>query len=137
MYKYIKGMTVLSEEKMPDSYEIAAEYNLWTPSENSTIPNGELVEFLVSTYSEQHNYKMNEYYYISNSLKILRVFPRKLAEEVMEEFMIYLQQNNIVKDENKIYEVANIKFIYKDRCPTNSCDIVSYDKFLAKKESKK
>ena len=84
MYKYIKGVTVVSDKKMKDSFEIAEEYHLWMPLDKDTlVPNGTFVDFLVSSYMEQHNHKASESYYI-NSKNISKSDLMKLIYSIKE-----------------------------------------------------
>jgi hypothetical protein len=135
MYKYVKGITVLSEERMPSALEVAQEYNLWIPLNDSMAPNGELVEFLVKAYIERNNYKASEYYYINPHNVSFPVYPRKFIEPIMNEFIEYLKQENITKDKEKIYTIENIDFIYYEE-PRQECKITSLEEFKKRKKGK-
>ena len=134
MYKYVKGITVLSEEKMPDSLEIAQEYSLWMPLIDSLTPNGELIEFLVKAYIDKNNFKTSEYYYITQQHFALKVYPRQFIEPIMKEFLDFLNDNNIVKDPTKIYSVEDIEFMYFDKRPNQECEVISLEEFKKRKE---
>lgn len=136
MYKYVKGITVLSEERMPNALEIAQEYHLWMPLTDSLSPNGALIEFIVEAYIERNNYKINEYYYIDSHNISFPVYPRKFIEPVMKEFIEYLEQQGIKQDKNTIYTINDIDFIYYEE-PRQECKIISLDKFKERKEGKK
>lgn len=136
MYKYVKGITVLSEERMPNALEIAQEYHLWMPLTNSLSPNGALIEFIVEAYIERNNYKISEYYYIDPRNISFPVYPRQFIEPVMKEFLEYLEQQNIKQDRNKIYTINDIDFIYYEE-PKRECKIISFEEFKKRKEGRK
>lgn len=135
MYKYVKGITVLSEERMPDSLEIAREYHLWMPETDSLTPNGELVDFIVKAYIEKNNLKVSEYFYIDNNHFSFQVYPEKLIIPIMEEFIAYLDENNIVMSQDKVYMFSNIPFVYYEE-PHPECKILSFEDYKRRKEGK-
>lgn len=136
MYKYIKGVTVVSDKKMKDSFEIAEEYHLWMPLDKDTlVPNGTFVDFLVSSYMEQHNHKASEYYYINSKNIALRVYPEEMIEPIMHEFMKYLNINNVQSDKEKILQMGDIPFIYYEK-PVPQAKIYNFEEFKKRKENK-
>lgn len=135
MYKYVKGITVLSEERMPNALEIAQEYHLWMPLTDSLSPNGALIEFIVEAYIERNNYKISEYYYMDPHNISFPVYPHQFIEPVMKEFMEYLEQQGIKQDRNTIYTINDIDFVYYEE-PKQECKIISLEKFKERKEGK-
>lgn len=136
MYKYVKGITVLSEEKMPNALEIAKEYHLWMPLTDSLTPNGALIEFLVEAFIERNNYKTSEYFYIDPYKVSFPVYPRKFITMVMDEFMQFLNDNNMISTKEKIYAINNIEFMYYEE-PRPECKIINLTEFRKRKEGKK
>jgi len=137
MYKYFKGITVLSEERMPNVSEIAREYNLWMPLENSVIftPNGVLIDFLIKYYIDKTNYKLSEYYYIDSKNVMHRVYPWKFVKIVMDDFFKYAEQNNIIENKDTIYSINNINFIYY-KIPNQNPNIIDITEFKKTKGRK-
>jgi len=135
MYKYVKGNTVISNERMPNAMEIAENYGLWIPLDGTLVPNGTLIDFIIKAYLEQHNIKSSEYYYIEPFESSFQVFPEQLATQIMEEFIKFLEDNNIEKDKNKVYQYNTISFVYYEP-PEDPNKIISYEKFLEYKEKR-
>ena len=135
MYKYVKGITVLSEEKMPDSLEIAKEYHLWMPETDPLTPNGVLVDFIVEAYIERNNLKVSEYFYINERNISFRVYPEKMIIPIMEEFIAYLEENNITMSQEKVYTFNGIPFVYYEE-PPKECRILSFEEYKKRKEGR-
>ncbi len=135
MYKYVKGITVLSEEKMPNALEVAQEYHLWMPLTDSLTPNGALIEFLVGAFIERNNYKISEYFYIDAYHVSFPVYPQKFITMVMDEFMQFLTENNMVPTKEKVYSINNIEFMYYEE-PKPECKIINLEEFRKRKEGK-
>lgn len=132
MYKYVKGITVLSEERMPDSLEIAKEYHLWMPETDPLTPNGELVDFIVEAYIDKNNLKVSEYFYIDKYNISFKVYPVKMIVPIMDEFIEYLKENNIVMSEETVYMFCKIPFIYYEQ-PHEDCKLLSFEDYKKKK----
>lgn len=119
MYKYVKGTTVLSEERLLDSSEIAEEYNFYMPLQKDTysnlIPNGILIELIISAFREKHNYKTSDYYYISDNNVATKVYQDTIVTAAIQEFMDELKGQGINLENDHNYELAfegNIKISF-------------------------
>jgi len=111
MYKYIKGTTILSKERMSTAKEIARRYHLMSKTGKS--PNGDVVERIIQNYINTHNYKISDYYYIyKRSNIVVKVYPEQFTDTVMSDFLKYVKKNNITMSKDKIYSFNNIDFIY-------------------------
>lgn len=135
MYKYVKGVTVLSEERMPNSLEVAEEYHLWMPETDSLTPNGVLVDFIVKAYIERNNLKVSEYFYIDKQNISFQVYPEKMITQIMNEFISYLENNNITMSKETVYTFSNIPFLYYEE-PHKDCEILSFGEYKKRKEEK-
>lgn len=133
MYKYIKGITVLSEERMPNALEIAKEYHLWMPEIDSLTPNGVLVDFIVKAYIEKNNLKVSEYFYIDKNNISFQVYPAQMIFSIMDEFVAYLEENNIVMSRETVYTFSKVPFIYYEE-PQKECKILSFEDYKKRKE---
>lgn len=119
MYKYVKGTTVLSEERLLDSSEIAEEYNFYMPLQKDTysnlIPNGILIELIISAFREKHNYKTSDYYYISDNNVATKVYQDTIVTAAIQEFMDELKGQDINLENDHNYELVfegNIKISF-------------------------
>lgn len=119
MYKYVKGTTVLSEERLLDSSEIAEEYNFYMPLQKDTysnlIPNGILIELIISAFREKHNYKTSDYYYISDNNVATKVYQDTIVTAAIQEFMDELKRQGINLENDHNYELVfegNIKISF-------------------------
>lgn len=119
MYKYVKGTTVLSEERLLDSSEIAEEYNFYMPLQKDTysnlIPNGILIELIISAFREKHNYKTSDYYYISDNNVATKVYQDTIVTAAIQEFMDELKGQGINLENDHNYELVfegNIKISF-------------------------
>lgn len=119
MYKYVKGTTVLSEERLLDSSEIAEEYNFYMPLQKDTysnlIPNGILIELIISAFREKHNYKTSDYYYISDNNVATKVYQDTIVMAAIQEFMDELKGQGINLENDHNYELVfegNIKISF-------------------------
>ena len=135
MYKYVKGITVLSEERMPSSLEIAKEYHLWMPETDPLTPNGELVDFIVKVYIDKNNLKVSEYFYIDEYNISFKVYPEKFIKQVMSEFVIYLEHNNIIMSDKTVYTFCDMPFIYYKK-PNQENKVLSFEKYKNKRKKK-
>lgn len=119
MYKYVKGTTVLSKERLLDSSEIAEEYNFYMPLQKDTysnlIPNGILIELIISAFREKHNYKTSDYYYISDNNVATKVYQDTIVTAAIQEFMDELKGQGINLENDHNYELVfegNIKISF-------------------------
>ena len=133
MYKYVKGVTVLSEDRMNSANEVAQEYNLWMPSKDSIlIPNGILVEFIIRAYCEEHNYKTSDYYYLQEQTRTyIKVYSKDVVEMCMDEFMIFLKDNNITPTKDKVYNISGFNFLYYE--PQDTSYVINFNEFKKRK----
>ena len=136
MYKYIKGITVMSEERLYSTLEIAEEYFLWMPIDNSLVPHEELVSFIISTFIHEHNLKVSEYYYVSNK-GAFQVFSKQFYIPIMEEFIKYLESNNIAMNKDSVYQLNNFEFMYFNEDSKNQkqkCQIIDFQSFKQRRK---
>ena len=136
MYKYIKGITVMSEERLYSTLEIAEEYFLWMPFDNSLVPHEELVSFIISTFIHEHNLKVSEYYYISKK-GAFQVFSKQFYVPIMEEFIKYLESNNIAMNKDSVYQLNNFEFMYFNNDSKNQkqkCQIIDFQNFKQRRK---
>lgn len=109
-YKYIKGTTIVSDERMLSAYEIADKYDLLTP--NDFKPNEELIESIIDSYMIQHNYKESEYYYVEKNMRIYRVYPNKTVKNIIKFITNIFKEANITKSNSEVYNLNGIDFMY-------------------------
>ena len=136
MYKYIKGITVTSEYKMPSAEDIAQEYNLWSPLDKTTlVPNGTIVDFIIDSYIHSNNYKQSEYYYREQDGYTIRVYPEDFVKKVMSEFMRFLKSSNVQSDKDKVIDFYGIPFIYYEK-PVQQAQIININDYKKRKGGK-
>lgn len=132
MYKYIKGTTILSEDKMLSANEIAQNYYLWKPSDNldkELVPNGTLVDYVIDKYRNSSNYKSNEYYYINRNNICFEVYPDELIEKAMKSFFKMLKDKESIKNGSFI-EFEGIKFVYyKPKVKKDKSKVVDFSEY--------
>ena len=137
MYKYFKGMEIVSEKKMLSGDEIASDYCLWKYTGEDSYklkePNGKLVELIIESFINKNNFKMSSYFYINENFAY-KVFQEELAESAMNFLMQYFKENNIISDPMRVYDIGGIEFLYYEE-EKPEAKIIDYQQFKYKKEN--
>jgi hypothetical protein len=136
MFKYFKGNSILSDEKLLSSLEIATEYNLWMPYLDRLSPNGELVDLVIRNHFKETNHKSSEYYYINEYNISFPVYLPKIVTPIMENFIKSIKEKGIVSNRDSVYSFNDIKFIYYEKPSNDDCEMIDFEKYLRKKGKK-
>lgn len=139
MYKYIKGKTITSEERLYTAMEIAIENNCYMTMADKLMPNGILIAYLIDKFIEDFNYKTYEYYFITIDSTVYRVYQPELIQNALKPFKKFIEDNQIKSDSNNVYNYDNIPFVYyekQDEQP-DSKKVIDLSEYRDKKKEKK
>lgn len=133
MYKYIKGKTITSEERLYTAQEIAEKRYCYFLVDEEILPNGILIAYIIDKYIEKSNYKTYEYYFINIDGVVYRVYQKDLIDSAMKDFDKFISDNQITEFSKEcVYLYDTFPFIYYN--PMEDLNIVNLSEYRKKKE---
>ena len=139
MYKYIKGKTITSEERLYTAVEVAIENNCYMLMAGKLMPNGILIAYLIDKFIEDFNYKTYEYYFITIDSTVYRVYQSELIQNALKPFKKFIEDNQIKSDSDNVYNYDNIPFVYYEEQDeqSDSKKVIDLSEYRDKKKEKK